>query len=77
MTDSCYLVNPCNDCDKTEILRHFYTPEGECRCDDYYVFIVGKKAQIRLLEYIIKNGSTYIARDGLKLLLKDVKEEGE
>lgn len=68
------LFNPCKDCDRTEVFRHFYTLEGDCRCDDYFSFVSGKNAQIQLLEHLAKNGSTYIARDGLKAMLKEIKD---
>ena len=69
------LLNPCKDCDRTEVFRHFYTLEGDCRCDDYCSFVSGQNAQVQLLECLIKNGSTYVAREGLKAMLMEIKEE--
>ena len=77
--DNWKLLNPCKDCDGSEELRllredRFYTLEGDCCCDDYIKYLSGRDAQIQLLECLVKNGSTYIARDGLKAMLKEIKD---
>lgn len=74
------LINPCKDCDRTEVFRHFYTLEGDCRCDDFFTFDAGRKSQIQLLEYLLKYsrhgkfmGCEVVMKPKLEEMLKDLQ----
>ena len=75
------LFNPCKDCDRTEVFRHFYTLEGDCRCDDYFSFVSGKNAQIQILEYLVEYsrhgklmGCEVVMKLKLEEMLKEIKD---